>query len=752
MRFLPRARCPSVSFRVATPILLFLSAIGVRILSWHSVFQQDGVYLNGNDAYYHFRRIRYSIDHFPNVLGFDPLINFPDGAQPIWPPTFDWLVAALLRLLPGIDQADRFERFAVLIPPIVGAGTVLIVYFIGLRFFSRAVAILAAMSMAILPAHSLYSRLSAVDHHFLVAAVVAVMLMLAMALFRGGSAPDRAPDGEGKRFGLSVGLGLSIAAAVLVWPGSLLQVGVLQIAMVVRLVTAAGSEAAKVWALRFSVVHGVACLAVYPMSAGNQWELWGPLSSVVLSNFQPLYFSVAAACFGILAVMWRLGWGSDTRLMRVISSSVLGSVLLAALLLMIPDLRVAITDAVSWFAKNEEFQPFVNESGPLFGGSAGSARAVALLGRFVYVAPFASVYFGWQFRDRAEVLLLLGWGLALFFATLMQWRFMNSYSIAYCLLIGITLESLYQALRPRFTHPRRNGWAATLVLAIALFAFAPALKSYRLHFENVGRSLRGEEIVPVGTLLQTRFIADAARFLRDNSPPPEEARYSVLGPWGDGHILKYVGERAIVQDNFGDDVAPENFERAEQYFAASSESVALDIVSPLATRYVLVRSTGSGHSHGYAPDSLFSRLYQLKGSRGQPLGREGRYTPAVASLTRHRLIYQSAPLHEGDPKPYCMLFEIVEGAVLVGHAEPGAVVRLSLVIKPRLGRRFRYSDKVLANPAGEYRIRLPYPTEPFSPDVQPGDHYTLRVGGQSVAVVVSESAVLDGSLVVAPAF
>ena len=51
-------------FRITTPILFFLAAIAVRILSWHSVFQRGGVYPNGNDAYYHFRRIRYSIDNF----------------------------------------------------------------------------------------------------------------------------------------------------------------------------------------------------------------------------------------------------------------------------------------------------------------------------------------------------------------------------------------------------------------------------------------------------------------------------------------------------------------------------------------------------------------------------------------------------------------------------------------------------------------------------------------------------------------
>lgn len=734
--------------RAATPIALFLVAFAVRILSWHSVFQRAGVHPNGNDSYYHLRRIRYSIEHFPEVLDFDPFMNFPDGAQPIWSPLLDWLIAALMRPIPGIDEPERMESIVVCIPPAIGAATVLLLYFVGLRFYSRAIAILAAGMLAILPAHSFYSRLGAVDHHVLVATLATVMLAIAMRLFRDEPGTDN--DNEGLRW--SAGMGFSIAAAVLVWPGCLFHVGVLQCAMVVRLATARDESSAIAWARRFAVVHLTACLAVYPLCAGNEWLLWGSSSPVVLSDFQPLYFGVAFLCFVLVSLIWQRGWAASGHIARLVSSGAVAAVVLAALFGTIPDLSVGLSDALSWLSKDEEFQSVVNESAPLFAGDAGWLRATMFLSGFVFVVPLSIPYLAWKSRHQPDQLLMIGWASAFLIATLLQWRFMNTYSIAHCLIIAIVIDSCRQALAPRLTT-RLRAWCAVACAALIIgIAFYVPLNSYRSHFENVARSLRGHDTPPVGTLLHASFVTAAARFLRDHSPPIEDAPYSVLGPWGDGHILKYVAERPVVQDNFGDDVAPQNFQRAEEYFAARDESSALTIISPMRTRFVLVRATGSGHSRGYTHDSQFTRLYHLKGSSGNPIGPGGRRYPAVEALHRHRLVYRSPPLRAGGKEPYCMLFEVVEGAELVGRANPGADVRLSLGVEPRAGGRFDYVVSTRANAAGVYTARLPYSNASATPDVRIASHYKIRSGQQSRTVSIPEAAVLEGLRVDGPDF
>ena len=101
--------------------------------------------------------------------------------------------------------------------------------------------------------------------------------------------------------------------------------------------------------------------------------------------------------------------------------------------------------------------------------------------------------------------------------------------------------------------------------------------------------------------------------------------------------------------------------------------------------------------------------------------------------------------------PFCMLFEIVAGAELVGRADPGAVIHVSLVVEPQLGSRFEYSARIRANAAGEYKLRLPYSNESFSSNVRTADHYSLRVGERSATVIIPESAVLEGTRVDGPA-
>ena len=281
---------------------------------------------------------------------------------------------------------------------------------------------------------------------------------------------------------------------------------------------------------------------------------------------------------------------------------------------------------------------------------------------------------------------------------------------------------------------------------------SPVVEFYRPFVAQLHASVSGEPPRIEASARSIQLVVGAARWLRDNSPPPERAGYSVLGPWGDGHILKYAAERPVVQDNFGDDVAVENFELAEAYFSARSERAGLAVLAKTKSRYVLVRSTGSGHTSGYAYDSLHSRLFHLMGTEGRAQPDDSGDGGAISALVHHRLIYESPPLRSG-PGPahtFCKLYEVVTGAELVGPANPGAQVQVVLPVRSRHGEGFYYAATTRADAAGRYALRLPYSNDRFSPDVRVGTHYSITSDGAESTVSIREAWVRTGVRIEGP--
>ncbi|MDJ0850152.1 MAG: hypothetical protein QNK04_17405 [Myxococcota bacterium] len=66
----PRGPAPG-GLRWITPLLFGLAAVAVRALPAENVFVAGDVFPFGNDAWYHLRRISWSVVRFPEVLGFD---------------------------------------------------------------------------------------------------------------------------------------------------------------------------------------------------------------------------------------------------------------------------------------------------------------------------------------------------------------------------------------------------------------------------------------------------------------------------------------------------------------------------------------------------------------------------------------------------------------------------------------------------------------------------------------------------------
>ncbi len=157
--------------RLITGIMLALFlgiALYFRVyLPYNYVFSGDWIKFTGIDAYYHMRLVDNLLHNFPQRITFDPYTLFPHGRTLDWPPFFDWLLAGIIWLVRlGSPSQRTIDVVGVYFPAVLGALTVIPVYFIGRALFNRWVGLLSAGLIALLPGEFLgRSILGFTDHH-----------------------------------------------------------------------------------------------------------------------------------------------------------------------------------------------------------------------------------------------------------------------------------------------------------------------------------------------------------------------------------------------------------------------------------------------------------------------------------------------------------------------------------------------------------------------------------------------------------
>ena len=172
-------------------LALFALAFGVRALPAALVFAGGVVTLRGNDAYYHLRRIFYSIANLPTALVFDPYVAFPAGAKPIWPPAFDWLLALLLWPVARLGGEAAVERAAAWVPPLLGAATVVLAWRVARRHLGPRAGLTAGLLLAVLGGHFSISQLGALDHPAAVSLAATGLLAATLGLLAEDAASRR---------------------------------------------------------------------------------------------------------------------------------------------------------------------------------------------------------------------------------------------------------------------------------------------------------------------------------------------------------------------------------------------------------------------------------------------------------------------------------------------------------------------------------------------------------------------------------
>jgi len=704
----------------AVALGLFGFAFAIRLLPAPTVFHAAGAHFTGNDAYYHMRRVLYGLAHFPDWLDFDPYLNFPDGARPIWTPVFDWLSTLFVLPLDAAGGTAAAEWGAALIPALLGAACAPLLYRAARRVFEETIARLAAVLAALLGAHVWYSQVGFFDHHAAVALAAVVMLGAALRFV---SAPPT--------LGASLGVSLSQAFALLLWPGMLLHLALTELGIVLAAVRdrEAGGEAMR---LR-SIGHLLALLLVAPLCLGQSWPQWGDYSPTVLTRFQPWLFSALAAHAAGCAVSWRsLGRGAPGR------SGVVAGVALAAVgasLATIPGLADAAGEAWRWLGKREPFQASVSESTSIlrYQGSLSLYLLLRNLSGLALLFPISLVALWWSSRerpDRAARELVVLWAAGLILATLLQRRFGNSAAL------GLALVSAW-ALHAVWLRTDRSGSvvAARAALVVASVAcLIPTFEQRLAPARHFASWLHGAPIELDAYYISKRSLLDAGRWLRNNAglgndslagaPTPD---LSVMAPWQLGHRLLYSSGLPMVAGNFGDDVGEANFTLQRRYFA-SAESDGAVLLDSVGARFVVVESLTRVAAELLGDPTLIRRLTDR----------------SLHDLHFHRLRYStSRPQGTSNVRAY-RVFERVAGAKIVGRADPGTPV-LAQILVAAGERALRIDHSTTADEQGWYRLRVAQAGE----DAASGG-WRIRSPRTQRPLSVPLEAVLEGSRVDGP--
>lgn len=134
-------------------LVLFVGvALFLRIVpSYGQVFTGDWIKFTGVDAYHYMRQIDNLVHNFPDLISFDPYKGYP-YASPIGKLNFFvYFLSGIIWLVGlGSPTEHTVDVVSVYFPAIVGALTIIPVYFIGRALFNRWAAVISAGLLVIL--------------------------------------------------------------------------------------------------------------------------------------------------------------------------------------------------------------------------------------------------------------------------------------------------------------------------------------------------------------------------------------------------------------------------------------------------------------------------------------------------------------------------------------------------------------------------------------------------------------------------
>ncbi len=603
--------------------LFFGVALYLRIaLPYDQVFSGDWIKFTGVDAYYHMRIVDNLVHNFPHLSSFDPYMLYPAGGGPGRYPFFDYFLAGIIWLIGlGSPTQHTIDVVGVYFPAVLGALTVIPVYFIGKELFNRWAGVISAGLIAVLPGQFLFmSILGFTDHHVaetLFTTVAILFLILAVKAARQRQLSfnhikhrDWAIIANPLIYSLLAGLFLGIY--LLTWMGALLFVFIIFVYFIVQfIIDHLKGRSTDYLCFVGATTFTIALLMFLPTSPDKM-----SLASLIIAIFIPI----------ALAVLSRLMAGHGIKpVFYPVALLGLGLVGLAIFNIIAPSLlktmigRLGIL--IAWPIKTTilEMQPLILPGGNF---SLLFAWGSFTTGFFLSLISLGIIIYLIVKRGEADKTLLIVWSLVMLAATLCMRRFAYYFTVNVALLTGYLSCLILQfagfkrlAAKPVETpgivkkkkaRVKKRGVATSR----ANMALGVIVVFFLVFYPNIG-PLPKIGPLPAGTVLTIKTAGtvpsapsdawcESLSWLKDNTPEPfgdpdfyyelqerpfdyPETAYGVVAWWDYGYWITRLGHRLPITTPGGGATGT-----VASIFAAQDEASANKMMNSSGSKYIIV--------------------------------------------------------------------------------------------------------------------------------------------------------------------
>jgi len=583
---------PAVKTALLVGLFVAVAFMIRAILPYDYVFSSVGVRYTSADAYYHMRVVDNLVHNFPFHMTVDPYAVHPGETGSVTVGFFIWLIAIPAWLLGG--SAEIIDKVGVFVPAVLGALTIIPVYFIGKEIFGKWAGLLSAGLLAILPGEFLgRSMLGFTDYHIvetLLSSLTVLFLILALKAHN-----------PGKRTVWSILSGLTMGLYVFTWSGAPMLAFIVAVFFGIQFIYSYVKGKDLLPLFKTGVLYyGIALIIALSVSADsiNLTSLAGGLIGVVL-------------CY-----VFAIGHLKVPPVKKYYPFTLIAGIFIAVLIfyLVSPDQFDSAVRAFGVFSTSGtqlttiEMQPLISSSygNPyaVVWGNYNMSFFIGLIGLLILVVQFLR-----KCDPEPGRILIIIWSIVILLATLGQRRFGYYLAVNIALLTGyvsyLVLKwgtgKMFKVIKDK----AKKASSEERYASVALGVISMLIVLTGVYLPNVAFPAAGDTKPPVVSVTTgaryapTETWITTLGWIEQNTPEPFEnpedyyklydenvkADYGIMAWWDYGYWITRIGHRVPVVNPSQN---AEAITKVAKYLTSTDEDAVKDIPTELDARYLIL--------------------------------------------------------------------------------------------------------------------------------------------------------------------